>query len=302
VHSRHLIIRVRSLASGAACPGSPSLSEGQFVIISDALFGAQQAADPLQGRLDGRTAVVTGAGRGIGLAIVERFLSEGASVVMTQRSASEGEAICARLQAGFPDRIAFVAADIRSPAEVERVTSTALERFGAIDVLCNNAGRGLVRTVHETSQDEYDLVMDTNVRGVFLACGAAIPHMLRQGRGSVVNIASVAAWVGFESDAAYCASKGAVVSLTRQMALDYATKGIRVNCVCPGFVDTEMMRVFVESHADPSAVQDEIVGMHPMGRVGEPAEVAAAAAFLASDDASFITGESLAVDGGLLAR
>jgi NAD(P)-dependent dehydrogenase (short-subunit alcohol dehydrogenase family) len=169
-------------------------------------------------------------------------------------------------------------------------------------VLCNNAGSGLLRAVHETTDEEYELVMDTNLRGVFLACRHAIPHMLAQGSGSIVNIGSVAGAVGFKTDAAYCASKGAVLALTRQMALDYATSGIRVNCVCPGFVETEMMRVFIDSHSDPALVEDEIVGMHPIGRVGRPEEIAAAAVFLASDDASFITGESLAVDGGLLAQ
>jgi NAD(P)-dependent dehydrogenase (short-subunit alcohol dehydrogenase family) len=253
-------------------------------------------------RLAGRAAIVTGAGRGIGRAIVERFLDEGASVLMTQRTAAEGEAVCAELAARHPRRIAFFAADIRSSADVERLVADALGRFGRIDVLCNNAGSGLLKAVHETSDDEYDRVMDTNVRGVFLACRHVVPHMLARGSGAIVNIGSVAGSVGFETDAAYCASKGAVHALTRQMALDYAAAGVRVNCIAPGFVETEMMRVFIDSHGDPGPVEDEIVAMHPIGRVGRPEEIAAAAAFLASDEASFITGESLAVDGGLLAR
>jgi NAD(P)-dependent dehydrogenase (short-subunit alcohol dehydrogenase family) len=256
----------------------------------------------MNGRLHGRTAIVTGAGRGIGRAIVERFLDEGASVLMTQRSVPEGSALCAELSAKHPGRVAFVAADIRRSPDVESLIGEAIATFGRIDVLCNNAGSGLLRAVHETTDEEYELVMDTNLRGVFLACRHAIPHMLAQGSGSIVNIGSVAGAVGFKTDAAYCASKGAVLALTRQMALDYATSGIRVNCVCPGFVETEMMRVFIDSHSDPALVEDEIVGMHPIGRVGRPEEIAAAAVFLASDDASFITGESLAVDGGLLAQ
>jgi meso-butanediol dehydrogenase / (S,S)-butanediol dehydrogenase / diacetyl reductase len=260
------------------------------------------AAAHMHGRLEGRTAVVTGAARGIGRAIVERFLSEGASVMMTQRSLEAGSATCEALAREHSGRVAFHAADIRDAESVAGLIDAAVERFGALDILCNNAGTGLLRTVHETSDEQYELVMDTNVRGVFLTCRYAIPHMLEQGRGSIVHIGSVAGSVGFESDAAYCASKGAVAALTRQMALDYSSHGIRVNCVCPGFIETEMMQTFIDSHADPAPVREQIVALHPIGRVGRPEEVAAAAAFLASEDASFITGASLAVDGGLLAR
>jgi NAD(P)-dependent dehydrogenase (short-subunit alcohol dehydrogenase family) len=256
----------------------------------------------VSGRLSGRAAVVTGASGGIGRAIVERFLLEGASVTMTQRSVGAGKAMNARLAREHPGRVAFHAADIRDPVSVAGLVDMTLERFGALDILCNNAGTGLLRAVHETSDEEYELVMDTNVRGIFLACRHAVPQMLEQGRGSIVNIGSVAGSVGFESDAVYCASKGAVLALTRQMALDYSSRGIRVNCVCPGFVETEMMQTFIDSHADPAPVREQIVALHPIGRVGRPEEVAAAAAFFASDDASFVTGTSLAVDGGLLAR
>lgn len=254
------------------------------------------------GRLADRVAVVTGAGRGIGEAIVRRFVAEGARVVLTQRSNAEGEALAAEVARAAPDRVAFVPADIRDAESVRALIEAACARFGGIDVLCNNAGVGLLKSVDETSDEEYDRVMDTNVRGVFLCCRFAIPHLLAGGRGAIVNIGSVGGEVGFERDAAYCASKGAVLALTRQMALDYATRGVRVNCIAPGFVATRMMRVFIDSHDDPAAVEDEIVGMHPMRRVGRPDEIAAAAAFLASDEASFVTGASLAVDGGLLAR
>ncbi len=251
--------------------------------------------------LEGKICIITGAGQGIGRAIAERFSAEQAVVIAANRNVDRGEEVVATIRS-LGGEARFVQTDIREPADCEQLIEAVIDEFGRIDVLVNNAAVGLLRTVEETTLDEYAYIMDTNVRGAFLLCKHALPHMTRAGNGAIVNIASVASFVGFERDAAYCASKGALLMLTRQMALDYAAAGIRVNAVCPGFIATPEITHYVEQQADPAAALRECVAMHPAGRIGEPHEVAAVVAFLASDEAPFVTGASLVIDGGLMTR
>ena len=251
--------------------------------------------------LDGRVAIVTGAGRGIGEAVVHRFAREGASVVAAQRSVEDGEAVVAAVTRGGGHAISFPT-DVRDEASVERLVRRTMDAFGRLDILVNNAGVGIRRTVTESTMDEWDEVMEPNVRGVFLCMKYGIRPMVEQRSGSVINMASVASFVGFERDAAYCASKGAVLMLTRQVALDYARSGIRVNAICPGFIDTPMLRYYCDQQADPDAAWRDVLAQHPMGRVGTPEDVAGAAVYLAGDDSTWVTGSTITVDGGLLAQ
>ncbi len=253
------------------------------------------------GRLAGKISIVTGAGRGIGHAIATRFGAEGAVVIAANRNREQGEAVAAEIVASG-GQAEFIRTDVRVLEDCERLVSETESRYGRIDVLCNNAGVGLLLSVEDTSLDDYDYIMDTNVRGAFWLTKHAVGGMVARGSGSIINLASVASFVGFENDAAYCASKGALLMLTRQVALEYAAEGVRVNAICPGFIETPEMHHYCDQQDDPAAALAACHAAHPMGRVGQPAEVAAAAVFLASDESSFVTGASLVVDGGLLIR
>jgi NAD(P)-dependent dehydrogenase (short-subunit alcohol dehydrogenase family) len=251
--------------------------------------------------LNARVAIVTGGGRGIGEAIVRRFAEEGAIVIAAQRSAEDGDAVVdAVVRKG--GRALAIPTDVRDAESVQRLVAVTLERFGRLDILVNNAGMGIRRTVTESTVDEWDHVMDPNVRGVFLCMKYGIPPMVEQGSGSVINMASVASFVGFPRDAAYCASKGAVLMLTRQAALDYAPFGVRINAICPGFIDTPMLRQYCSQQPDPEEAWQEVLSQTPTGRVGTPDDVAGAAVYLAGDDSAWVTGSTLTVDGGLLAQ
>jgi len=249
------------------------------------------------GRLDGRVAVITGAASGIGAATAQRFAAEGASIAGLDQAEPTAE-VLAGLEASAPD-VAFWALDVRDEDQIATRVAAVIERFGRIDILMNAAGVASVGSVDQVPVDEWDRVLDINLKGTYLVSKHVVAHMVDAGAGAIINIASIEGLVGFSSQAAYNASKGGVVLLTRNMAADYGRRGIRVNCLCPGLIETPMTAALL----DPSlaSVRDWFVDQHLMGRAGRPEEVAGAALFLASDDASFVTGHSLVVDGGFVA-
>lgn len=251
-------------------------------------------------KLRGRVALVTGAGTGIGRASAEAFAREGALVVAAGRRAEPLKHVIDAIHAAGGEAI-DATGDVGVGADAAALVRKTVQTFGRIDVLMNNAGQELVADTLATSEEWWDRVLATNLKAIFLLSKAAIPHMLEQRRGSIINVASQLAFVGAKNFAAYTASKGGVVNLTRSMALDYAEQGVRVNALCPGAVDTPLLRRQFEDSEGPQGTLDDLARLHPMGRIGRPEEIAPAAVFLASDDTSFMTGASLVVDGGYTA-
>lgn len=251
-----------------------------------------------QRRFEGKTVIVTGGASGIGKATAERFLEEGARVAIIDLSEASCEAASSDLRQKGHDPV-FINGDVSSHEDVKRMVSEVVGRLGGVDVLFNNAGILVEGTVEQVSEAAWDRIMAINVKGVFLMCKEVVPLMLGQGGGTIVNNASCSGLVGDRNAIAYNTSKGAVVLMTKCLALDYAQKGIRVNCVCPGEIDTPMFMQEAKARNIPvEEYRKEICGYHPIGRLGVPREVANAVLFLASDDASFITGTAFSVDGG----
>jgi NAD(P)-dependent dehydrogenase (short-subunit alcohol dehydrogenase family) len=253
-------------------------------------------------RIDGRTAVVTGSGNGIGRAIASALAAAGAHVVVSDVLVADGERTVAEITAAGGSAV-FVAADVAVPEQAAALIAAAVERFGRLDVLVNNAGGGGAQLrLHEVEPADFDRVVAVNLGGTFLCSKYAIPHFLAAGTGAIVNIASTYGLIGAPKAPAYCASKGAIINLTRQLAVDYGPDGIRVNAICPGYIDTGLGRrgptLSEEDFAAATAVREKAAARQPLGRLRLPAEVAAVALFLASDAASFMTGSIVPVDGG----
>ncbi|HWF52871.1 MAG TPA: SDR family oxidoreductase [Solirubrobacteraceae bacterium] len=249
-------------------------------------------------RLEGKTAIITGGASGIGAATVRRFVKEGARVLIADRNEESANAVAAEVG----DAALAVACDVRVEEDIQRVATTALDRWGRIDVLVNNAGSELNKTYDDTTIDDWNRVMETDLRAPWLFCKYVVPSMIEHGGGSVVNVASLNSLVGFQNSTAYGAAKGGLAVFTLDIAVELASSGVRFNAVCPGVIDTPMTGRWWQNVEDQEAAKAELAAMMPIGRLGRPDEIASAILFFASDDSTLCQGAILPVDGAYVAR
>ena len=248
-------------------------------------------------RLQGKIGIVTGAGSGIGRACAIALAREGARVALVGRRKDRVESLAEEIG----DSALAIAADVSKPGEIRRLINETLSRFGGLTFLLNNAGVLHVGNAEQITEEQWDHTFNVNVRAVWLLSRAALPPMREAGGGSIINVASTLGMVGARNRAAYAASKGAVVLLTKSMAIDHGHDNIRVNAICPSFVETELTAAVLDKAPDPAAVRRERTAAHPLGRLGQPEDIAGLAVYLASDESSWVTGAALPVDGGYLA-
>lgn len=253
------------------------------------------------GRLDGKVAVVMGGASGIGRASARALAAEGARTAIGDILEGSGERAAADISDAGGEAF-FRRCDVTLTGDVDGLLDEAVDRWGRLDVIFNNVGVAIGGSAADMSEEDFRRVLDVNLAGVWRGMRAALRHMLPRGAGSIINTSSVQGHVGFVGWAGYAASKGGVDALTRQAAVEYAPKGIRINSVVPGTILTEMNEGILREADDGDALLATWEGMHPVGRLGQPEEVAAAVVFLASDESSFITGESLRVDGGMIVK
>lgn len=242
-------------------------------------------------RLDGKIALVTGAGSGIGQAIAETFVKAGAEVIVADRDEKSGERVAKEIASGG-GKATFRLLDVSSESDCEAAAR------GRVDILVNNAGIGHVGTILQTTGADLDRLYQVNVKGVFNLSKACLPQMLERKSGCIINMASIGGVVGIRDRLAYCTTKFAVVGITKSMALDHAKEGIRVNCICPGRVETPFVSARLKEYPDPQKAYEEMASTQAVGRMGRPEEIAAAGLYLASDEARFVTGTAFLIDGG----
>jgi NAD(P)-dependent dehydrogenase (short-subunit alcohol dehydrogenase family) len=249
--------------------------------------------------LSNKVAIVTGGAKGIGLATAQCMLRQGARVMIVDSSADAASAAVNELTALSED-VDYAVADISKTADVEKAIQATVDRFGGINVLVNNAGIQTFGDPVTTTEEVWDRTMNVNLKGHWLMSKYAIPEMLKHGKGSIINVSSVQGLASQKNVVAYSTSKHAMIGLTRSMAVDMASRNVRVNCVCPGTVDTPMIHGIIELDKDPDKLKGILDKMHPLGRIAQPSEIGEVITFLASDRASFMTGSIVVVDGGLI--
>jgi NAD(P)-dependent dehydrogenase (short-subunit alcohol dehydrogenase family) len=252
----------------------------------------------MSARLENKVAFVTGAGRGIGMAIAHKMAHEGATVALGDIDFESAQSAAEELLRRDFQALA-IQTDITRETEVQAAVSRAIERFGRVDILVNNAGKNFYFDAATMSEADWDSAMNVDVKGAWLCCKYVLPSMKAARAGSIINIASVHARITAPGYFPYAAAKSALVGLTRNLALDYAPYNIRVNAICPGWVRTALVQGWFDQQADPKAAEDRVLGFQPLRRIGTPEEIANFVAFIASDEASFITGAELVIDGGM---